>query len=376
MTWLWMAAALGGFAQSLSGAAGALLAARIAGSPAVAGLPQTALVLGAALAALLLSALTRRVGRTHALATGALTAAAGCALVLLAAHRGSLPLVLLGTLLSGAGNTAVMLTRYAAAELAGTMTAVLTATAAGAITGPLLLGLADPYLVATAGFVLAAVCYLPVRVRVRSVVEEPTGPSGRPSRKGLAVLTFANLVMVGVMTLAPVHLAHGGAGPTAIGAVISAHIAGMFAPSLLSTRLVAAAGPGRTALLGTAILLIACLAVASGATEGLVAGLFLLGVGWNCCLVAGSTLLVADVPAPDRPRREAWGELGMGAAAATGGGLSGPLAATAGYPTLAWIGAALALTFAVVVLNLKPGSGAGSRRPASRRRDGGFVRTR
>ncbi|WP_433218586.1 MFS transporter [Dactylosporangium sp. CS-047395] len=373
MTWLWMAAALGGFAQSLAGAAGALLAFRIAG-PAVAGLPQTALVLGAALAALLLSALTRRVGRTRALATGTLTAAVGCAVVLLAAHLASLPLVLAGTLLSGAGNTAVTLTRYAAAELAGTMTAVLTATAAGAIAGPLLLGLADPYLVAAAAFVLAALCYLPARVR--SVVEVPAGPSVRPSRTGLAVLTFANLVMVGVMTFAPVHLAHGGASATGIGAVISAHIAGMFAPSLISTRLVAAVGAGRTALLGTAVLLIACLTVASGATEGLVAGLFLLGVGWNFCLVAGSTLLVADVPAPDRPRREAWGELGMGAAAATGGGLSGPLAASAGYPALAWIGAALALTFAVVVLNLRPGSGAGSRPPASRRRGGGFARSR
>jgi len=33
----------------------------------------------------------------------------------------------------------------------------------------------------------------------------------------------------------------------------------------------------------------------------------------------------------------------MGAAAATGGGPSGPLAAAAGYPALGWIGAAIAV---------------------------------
>jgi len=340
-TWLWMAAAIGGLAQSLAGAAGALLAARI-GGPATAGLPQAALVAGAALAALALSALSRRAGRPRALAAGACAAAAGCALVAGAAHWHSLPAVLAGTLLIGAGNAAVMLTRYAAADLAGSMTAVLTATAAGAIAGPLLLGAGHPYPVAAAAFVLSAACYLPVPRSPASSPASSSPPAGRSGRAGLAVLAGANLVMVGVTTFAPVHLAHAGSSATAIGAVVSAHIAGMFAPSALSTRLVASSGPTRTALLGAAALALACAAVASGDGPALIAGLFLLGAGWNLCLVAGSTMLVAGMPSATRPRREAWGEIGMGAAAATGGGLSGPLAAASGYPALAWLGLAIA----------------------------------
>ncbi|MFI5909492.1 hypothetical protein [Dactylosporangium sp. NPDC051541] len=353
MTWLWMAALLGGCAQSLAGAAGALLAVRVGGGAAVAGLPQAALVAGAALAAFVLSALTRRFGRPRALAAGALAAAGGCAVVVAAAHLGSLPLVLAGTLLSGAGNTAVMLTRYAAAEHGGTMTAVLTATAAGAVAGPLLLGVADPYVVAAAGFVLAALCYRPVRGR--PVTPEAAGGIGARGRAGLAILSAANLVMVGVMTFAPVHLAHTGASRTAIGAVVSAHIAGMFAPSVLSTRLVAAAGAARTAGLGASVLMLACITVAAGEPRAMVAGLVLLGAGWNCCLVAGSTLLVTGAHGTARVRGEAWGEVGMGAAAAAGGGLSGPLAAAAGYPGLAWAGAVVALVFAAGVLAMRPG---------------------
>lgn len=49
---LWAASVLGGLAQSLAGTAGSLLAGEIAGSDAVAGLPQALLVAGSALAAL------------------------------------------------------------------------------------------------------------------------------------------------------------------------------------------------------------------------------------------------------------------------------------------------------------------------------------
>src|SRR5512133_2942660 len=98
-TGLWAATALGGLAQSLSGSAGALLARQLSGSDAVGGLPQAALVAGSALAAVLLSALTRRWGRGPALAVGAAAAAAGCAGVVAAARAGSLTAMLVATLL-------------------------------------------------------------------------------------------------------------------------------------------------------------------------------------------------------------------------------------------------------------------------------------
>src|SRR5215468_7791159 len=75
-------AALGGLAQSLTGAAGALLVREIGGSDLVAGMPQAVLVLGAGGAALALSRVATRRGRSQSLIYGAAVAALGCVVVI------------------------------------------------------------------------------------------------------------------------------------------------------------------------------------------------------------------------------------------------------------------------------------------------------
>lgn len=387
---LWAASLVGGLAQSLAGAAGALLARDIAGSDVVAGLPQALLVAGSALAALALSALTGRIGRGPALATGAATAALGCALVVGAATAGHLPGVLAGHLLLGAGNTAVMLGRYAAADLGPeesrtrAMTTVLAVTTVGAVAGPLLLRPADAlglalglptlvgaFLLAAGGFAATAVLLGrrplgPFRAYARRATATTdaapgapaatTGPVpaaggraggpglGRAGTVGLVVLSLANLVMVAVMTMGPVHLSHLGVGLAAIGLVVSAHIAGMFAPSPVSGWLTDRIGSGSAAAVAGVLLcgagVLAALRAADPAV--LVVALVLLGVGWNLALVAGSTLLTAGVPPGERPRREGWGEIGMGVAAAGGGAVSGSVVAGGGYALLAGCGAVVA----------------------------------
>jgi len=372
---LWAASAFGGFAQALAGTAGGLLARVVSGSDAVAGLPQAMLVAGSAIAAVTLSRLTRRSGRGRALGVGAAAATAGC-LVAAGAASESLRFVLVGSLLLGAGNTAVMLGRYAAADLAPmtararTMATVLAATTVGAVAGPNLLAptgalardlglstLSGPYLVAAMGFAVAAVTYA-FGVRAPAAVDptndaravRSTGgalPASLPqsAAAGLLVLTLTNLVMVAVMTMAPVHLHQHGGGLVAIGVVVSAHIAGMFAPSPLSGWLTDSVGGAMAAVLAGAVLVAACAlaAVGSDSTTLITVALVLLGVGWNIGLVAGSTLLTAGVLVHDRIRREGWGELGMGVAAAGGAAVSGTLTTSGGYPLLAAAGAAAAV---------------------------------
>jgi MFS family permease len=366
------ASALGGLAQALAGTTGALLARQIGGSPAVAGLPQTALVAGSAAAALVLSAITRRRGRAVGLATGAAVAVAGCLVVAAAAVAGSLPLVLAGSLLLGSGNTAVMLGRYAAADLAGetsrakAMAAVLAATTVGAVAGPNLLvpttglaaalglpALSGPYLLSAVGFGAAAVVLLTGLGAARppaDPVDAPgcapaaAAPLGPQATTGLAVLSLANLVMVAVMTMAPVQLHHVGGSLGLIGLVVSLHIAGMFAPSPASGWLTDRVGPAKAANMAAVVLLAATglAAVRADSPALLAAAMTLLGVGWNLGLIAGSALLTAGVPAADRPRLEGWGELGMGVAAAAGGAASGPVMAGGGYSLLAGSGALVA----------------------------------
>jgi hypothetical protein len=53
-------------------------------------------------------------------------------------------------------------------------------------------------------------------------------------------------------------------------------------------------------------------------------------------------MLTASVPREVRLKREGWGEVGMGAAAAAGGLACGPLVALGGYAALAFAGAVAA----------------------------------
>jgi hypothetical protein len=73
-------------------------------------------------------------------------------------------------------------------------------------------------------------------------------------------------------------------------------------------------------------------------------------VGWNAGLIGGSTLL-RDAPVDPslRTRAEGLGELGMGAAAAVGGGGAGLLLATGGFGLLGLVAAAPCLPILAVV---------------------------
>ncbi|GAB4005312.1 hypothetical protein GCM10029992_52840 [Glycomyces albus] len=249
-----LAAAVGGLAQSLTGAAGALLAHQISGSEATAGLPQTALVAGAAVSAAAASRLAVSFGRRRVMTAGALAAVIGSALVAAGAAATALAPILAGFAMLGSGTAVVMLCRYAAAELvperdrAGAMASVLVATTVGAVAGPNLLapagaaaealGLAaliGPFAFGAVGFALTA---LVLRVGMSDAPRpEPdrdtirTGSAPIPSAvPALSVLMLSNLVMVAVMTMAPVRMGHFHASLAVIGLVVSLHIAGMFAP--------------------------------------------------------------------------------------------------------------------------------------------------
>jgi MFS family permease len=383
---LWLACALGGLAQSLAGTASGLLAPAAGWPDAVAGLPMAAQVTGAAVAGLVLSRLTVRHGRRVALGAGAAVAALGCVAIAVVAE---LAVALAGNALIGAGATAVALGRYAAADLGperarpGAMAAVLVATTVGAVTGPNLLepaawlGAGLGAGASTGAFVVAAVAFAAAATVLvlglggaprPATAEAPSGPVPAPASglPGFATLALANLVMVAVMTMAPVHLHHGGAGLWSIGAVVSAHIAAMYAPAPLSARLTTRFGAGRAAALAAGVLVAACAAAAAaGGPLTVGVAVVLLGAGWNLALVSGSALLTAGVAARDRPRREGRGEAAMGVAAATGGAASGPLLAAGGYPLLAVAGAAAALLVlpAVAARGRARGTGPGSRSP-------------
>ena len=111
----------------------------------------TGTTVGAALAAIPLAALARRAGRAPSLATGALIAAAGAGVGLLAAVLVNLPLLLIALVMIGVGTAVNLQSRFAATDLSepGTrgrdLAFVVWATTVGAVLGPNLIAPADSF---------------------------------------------------------------------------------------------------------------------------------------------------------------------------------------------------------------------------------------
>ncbi|SCL30843.1 Predicted arabinose efflux permease, MFS family [Micromonospora nigra] len=379
---------IGGIGVTIGISVGALLAARVAGT-AVAGLAQSAAVVGGALLAVPVTRIIDAHGRRPGLVVAYLAGAAGAVLVVLATVTGSVPLLFLGMLLFGGGSAANLQARYAAVDLAEPtrrgrqLSLIVWATTIGAVAAPNFAALADrttsgwglpalsgPFAFSAAAFVLAAGVLLALlrpdpllTARRLAAADAPVAPPARTggrgpgmraawrvvrerpaARLGIAAVAVGHAVMVAVMSMTPVRLgeSHGDADVLrVVGVVLSLHIAGMYALAPVVGWLTDRLGRRAVILGGVALLLAAC-AVAGTAghdTPLLSVGLVLLGLGWSGTMVAGSTLLSESVPAAGRPRVQGLSDLTMGLAGAVAAAASGFVMRAAGYPALTLLAA-------------------------------------
>jgi MFS family permease len=367
----------GGLGVTTGVTVGTLLGSDVLGRPDLAGFVQSAQVLGAALLAVPAAGLAMRHGRRAGLGFALSLAACGGLLAITGAQLRWFPLLLVGMALFGGGTTAGLQARYAAIDLATpqrrarTLSMVVWATTIGAVVGPNLVGvggrvgefvgiepLAGPLLLGSSALaVAAAIVWFRLRpdplflARRLEGIDSPGGSARRASLRaglatarrspralaGLAAVVIAHTAMVSVMVMTPIHMDHGHASLTVIGFVISVHIAGMFAFSPIMGWLTDRVGRIAVIVAGAAVLLIAAALAGTAPTGhsfGLTAGLFLLGLGWSACTVAGSTLLSESVPLAERPVVQGASDLLMGLAAAGGGALAGLVVGRLGYGVL------------------------------------------
>jgi MFS family permease len=373
---------VGGVAVASGFAVAALLAENISGSTSLAGLVATSNTLGAAILAVPLAGLARSRGRRVSLATGYSIAVAGAALAIVAAQLDSLTLLLFAGCLFGSGMASNLQSRYAATDaadpqhIARSLSIVVWATTIGVVVGPNLTGLgstvgsavgilplAGPYLFSVVAFALSLVTvwfglrHLRPKNPLTKLPRQPITQTFRQvwsiphARLGLLAIATAHAVMVGVMSMTPVHLRHHGATLTIVGFVISAHVAGMYALSPVMGWLADRVGRIPTIGIGLAILAIAMAvaALAPDETHSLTGlALALLGLGWSACLVAGSTLLSRSVPQEIRTSAQGLSDLTMGVLASIAGTAAGPVLAAFGFHWLA-LGCALLLLPAALV---------------------------
>jgi len=365
-----------------------IVAKDLLGSQTFAGAPGASVVLGAALGSVLLSALMARRGRRIGLVTGYSVGVLGALVATAAVMTRSFPLLLLGTVLIGFGNTSNQLSRYTAADLvpperrASAIGLVVWASTIGSVVGPSLvpfasdfaagLGLpplAGPYLVPVVFVALAALLSLALlRPDPYDIADESTRahPDAEPAVIGpvrdilrrpavaaaIIALVIGQFVMVLVMTMTPLHMTEHGHGLGAVGLVLSGHTLGMFAFSPLSGWLSDRFGRVPTIFLGTAVLAISSLMAAVAPPDGglvLLVALFLLGLGWNLGFVAGSAMLSENLEIHERTRVQGAADALIWSSAAAASLGSGLIMAAVGYTALGILGAG-AVIIPVVVL--------------------------
>lgn len=378
---------LNGIGTTGTVAAGSLLVSSISHSTTLAGLAQTTAVLGAAAMALPLAKLTRRGGRRLALSSGYSIGVLGALLVVIGAKHRTLFMVLIGTFMVGAASASGYQARFAAIDLATdasrskNLSFVVWGSTIGAVTGPNLMQpsgkiahflglprLTGPYLIAALTLFMATV------VTRMFLVPDPYLTANRESSESalakhastrvvlahirsypnalfaIAAVAIGHLAMVSVMVMTPVHMAMVDVTLTVIGLVISVHVIGMYAFSPLVGALSDRIGRVRVIQIGVALLLAA--ALVAGTTLGmdsvrLGVGLFLLGLGWSCTLIAGSTFLSESVDISMRPSSQGVSDLVMNLMGAGGGVIAGVIISTLSY---AWL--CLAVSIPVTILGI------------------------
>jgi len=369
----------------------ALLAQEITGSATLAGLAAAMLSVGTTGASFPLASFMYRRGRRPGLGIGYLIAGLGAIAGFGAAMTSFYPLLLLGVTLIGVGNACNLAARYAAADLAaehhrarsismivwattigsasGSWVALAVATGAAAALG--LPALSGPYALSLFVFIGAAVI-VQTRLRPdplvvagglklgprteskRAELRRATGLILSSPRARLAVgaMITSQVVMVGVMTMTPLHMNEGRQATSTIGLMMMFHILGMYAFSpiigLLADRF------GRLPMITIAAVILVVGAEAAARTPapqsgGVMAGNFLIGLGWGFGVIAGSTLLTESFPVADRVSVQGAADLIMSGFGAAGGLAAGTIVATSSYANLCRYAMAFAATLLVAI---------------------------
>lgn len=381
---------LGGIGSSTGFSLASLLAGDVSGRKSLAGLAGTCISLGAALVVVPVSRIMAVHGRRRGLVLGYSAATAGAVVTVLASKTHMFWLLLIGMTLFGSAGAMNLQSRYAGTDLAPAerrgraLSLVIWAVTVGSIAGPNLAGPAQgtaralglPSL--SGAFLWSAVAFcgaglilaLFLRPDPLIVARELRGEAGEAPRKlslrasfaiigespravlAIAVVAVCHTVMVSVMSMTPVHMRGDGMSVTVIGLVLSLHVSGMYAFSPLVG--IAVDRVGRIPVLGAglAILASSCLVVGMapmGSRAYMIVGLILLGLGWSCGVVAGSTLLVESTPERVRPSVQGASDFVMQGTSAGGAALAGLVVGTLGYSWLAGLTAALLVPVAVLV---------------------------
>jgi MFS family permease len=395
---------LGGLGLSAGVTVGALLAQEMLDSTGLSGLPGALFTLGSAGSALIVGRLSQRFGRRPGLSFGYLAGAVGGMGVITAAVINNPILLFASLFIYGSGMSTNLQARYAGTDLARperrgqAVSTVLVATTFGAVAGPNLVSpmgnvaeavnvpvLAGPFMLATAAYLLAAIVLMlllrpdplvvarqaaksAAKVAGQAVVTGTTALQRRGIVLGASVMIITQIVMVGIMTMTPIHMRDHGHGLSATGLVIAIHVAGMFLPSPLTGYLVDRVGRIPLMIASGITLptagIVAALAPADSVPI-LALALGLLGLGWNFGLLSGTAMITDSTPLETRASTQGTVDVGVALSGAGGSVMSGVVVATTSYTVLSLAGGVIALALIPIIVMAQSAQSAARRGDAT-----------
>ncbi|WP_160119852.1 MFS transporter [Rhodovarius lipocyclicus] len=337
---------------AMSGIVGSTLS----GDTFLATLPMALQMLAVMLASIPAGIIFARLGRKAGFNLGALASFAGSVLFAAGVYQSSFLIYCIGSGFAGIGFGIAQHYRFAAAEVtppafrARSISLVMTGPIFSAAIGPEIVkathDLLPPFIFLPTYLVLACLPLLCLMLLAGTALPAPAPRPkvATPVREILARPAFVTAVIAGlvaygtmnlIMTATPLEMRLCGFAVTAPVTVIQWHAMAMYAPGFVTGRLITRFGIRPVIMAGVA-LNIACVAVTMSGESywHFIAGLMLLGVGWNFMFV-GATALLATAHAPhERIRAQTTNDLIVFGTVACTALLSGVVHGTLGWSAL------------------------------------------
>ncbi|MBI4190230.1 MAG: MFS transporter [Betaproteobacteria bacterium] len=300
----------------------------LAADKALATLPVTAYVVGAALTTMPASLLMRRLGRRAGFTLGAVFGIVGALICAYAAFAYSFWMLCAGSLVLGIYNATAQYYRFAAADSASAdfKTRAISLVLAGGIIGGILgpeTSKVTKDLIAQAAFTgsflsLGVFCVL--AIGLLSLIDIPplTAAEQKEAGRPLAVIAHQPVFLVAVlsavvgygvmsllMTATPLAMSASQHPFSDAAFVIQWHVIAMFAPSFFTGTLIKRFGVLNVMLVGV-VLSLGCVGFALAGLEVMHfwLAMVLVGVGWNFMFIGGTTLLTECHTPPERAKTQ------------------------------------------------------------------------
>jgi len=359
-----------------------LVGLQLAPSPALATLPLGFQFLGAMAMAMPASLLQRRLGRGRGLSIGTVFGLAAGIVGTLAIWLGDFLLFIAASFGYGLFSAFCQYYRFAAADAADRVTGgdskararaiswVLAGGLVAAIAGPELAKLSKDWIpaalfagcfVAIAGLAILSFIALSC-LDLPAVKAETSQGKGRPlavifqqpnALVALLAAIVAYVTMNLLMTATPLAMRHTGHVFESTALVIQWHVVGMFAPSFFTGSIISRFGERPVIVGGIGFLMSSVLINMSG--DGLVhfvAGLALLGIGWNFAFIGGTTLLTRCYDAPEKAKVQGFNDLVLFSCVALSASSAGALHEMLGWHSMNL--AAIPALALVLIMLLRP----------------------